>query len=81
MKHAVQLTRLKKQMAGATPQIDAALVHELIHDLDLLLHHYRQLWTRRNRLGGLEQSVSKLVRLRGEYVVLAAKLSEAEVQG
>ncbi|MEK3687543.1 glycoside hydrolase family 20 zincin-like fold domain-containing protein [Paenibacillus sp. FSL R10-2736] len=81
VKHAVQLTRLKKQMAGATPQIDAALVQELIHDLDLLLHHYRQLWTRRNRLGGLEQSVSKLVRLRGEYVALAAKLSEAEVQG
>lgn len=76
VRHAVQLTRLKQQLAGAVQTIDAALVEAQIQDLDLLLHRYRQLWTRRNRLGGLEQSVSKLVRLRGEYATLAAKLKD-----
>ncbi|QUL55869.1 family 20 glycosylhydrolase [Paenibacillus tritici] len=80
VKHAVKLTRLKHQLAGDPPQLDAALIQEQIHDLDLLLHQYRQLWTQRNRLGGLEQSVSKLVRLRGEYAALAAKLSGAAVE-
>lgn len=51
-----------------------------MQDLDLLLHQYRQLWTRRNRPGGLERSVSKLVRLREEYAALAAKLSGAAVE-
>ena len=80
VKHAVQLTRLKQQLAAADSLPQAALVEALIHDLDLLLHQYRQLWTRRNRPGGLERSVSKLVRLRGEYAALAAKLSGAAVE-
>lgn len=80
VKHAVQLTRLKQQLAAADSQPQAAQVQALIHDLDLLLHQYRQLWTRRNRPGGLERSVSKLVRLRGEYTALAAKLSGAAVE-
>lgn len=80
VKHAVQLTRLKKQLAGTQGELTAALVQAQIHDLDLLLHQYRQLWTRRNRLGGLEQSVSKLLRLRSEYTSLAAKLTETAAQ-
>jgi hypothetical protein len=76
VKHAVQLTRLKKQLAGSPSVLVAPQVQALIHDLDLLLHHYRQLWTRRNRLGGLEQSITKLLRLRGEYAALAVRLTE-----
>lgn len=39
-------------------------------EMSMLLHSYRQLWNRRNRPGGLEQSLSKLVRLRSEYEAL-----------
>ncbi|WNS41290.1 glycoside hydrolase family 20 zincin-like fold domain-containing protein [Paenibacillus sp. MMS20-IR301] len=80
VKHALQLTRLKQQLAGADRSSLAALVQAQLHDLDVLLHQYRQLWTRRNRLGGLTQSVSRLVRLRGEYAALAAGLAEAAAE-
>ncbi|MFD2875302.1 glycoside hydrolase family 20 zincin-like fold domain-containing protein [Paenibacillus rhizoplanae] len=80
VRHAVQLTRLKQQLAGRDPQLEAPQVQALMQDLDLLLHQYRQLWTRRNRPGGLERSISKLVRLRGEYADLAAKLGAAAVR-
>ncbi|MBW4084414.1 family 20 glycosylhydrolase [Paenibacillus sp. S150] len=75
VKHAVKLARIKKQLAGGSGSLDAALIRRQIKDLDLLLHHYRQLWLQRNRPGGLEQSVSKLVRLRAEYTGLAAELA------
>lgn len=39
-------------------------------EMSMLLHNYRQLWNPRNRPGGLEQSLSKLVRLRSEYEAL-----------
>lgn len=78
VKHAVQLGRIKQLLAAGPAGIDPALVDHQIHDLDLLLHHYRQLWTRRNRLGGLEKSVAKLLRLRGEYTQLAAQLSGSQ---
>lgn len=74
VKHAVQLGRMKKQLADAPETLDPGVVHKQINDLDILLHHFRQLWTRRNRLGGLEQSISKLIRLRGEYEALASSL-------
>ncbi|WP_340021533.1 family 20 glycosylhydrolase [Paenibacillus sp. FSL K6-1096] len=80
VKHAIGLARLKRQLAGAGAPPEAVQVQALIHDLDLLLHQYRQLWTRRNRPGGLAASVSKLVRLRGEYAALAAELAEAAAQ-
>lgn len=80
VKHAIGLARLKRQLVSAARRPEAAEVQALIHDLDLLLHQYRQLWTRRNRPGGLGQSVSKLDRLRGEYAALAAKLSGAAVE-
>lgn len=78
VKHAVQLGRIKQLLAAEPAGIDPVLVDHQIHDLDLLLHQYRQLWTRRNRLGGLEKSVAKLLRLRGEYAQLAAQLSGSQ---
>ncbi|MGN7763060.1 beta-N-acetylhexosaminidase [Paenibacillus sp. 22594] len=75
VQHAVQLARIKKHLAQDASPLDPALIHRQIKDLDLLLHHYRQLWIQRNRPGGLEQSVSKLVRLRSEYIGLAAELT------
>ncbi|MNC48637.1 hypothetical protein D3C75_977670 [compost metagenome] len=75
VKHAVQLARIKKQLAGGPSTLNPELIHRQIKDLDLLLHHYRQLWIQRNRTGGLEQSVSKLLRLRAEYTSLAAELT------
>ncbi|WP_379154387.1 family 20 glycosylhydrolase [Paenibacillus sp. sgz5001063] len=74
VQHAVQLARIKKQLAKGDKLLDPALIQRQIKDLDLLLHHYRQLWIQRNRPGGLEQSVSKLVRLRSEYITLAKEL-------
>ncbi|CAH1215706.1 hypothetical protein PAECIP111892_04162 [Paenibacillus auburnensis] len=70
VKHALYLGRLKLQLSASPDQVDLARVKGLIKDLDLLLHSYRQLWTRRNRAGGLEQSISKLLRLRSEYEAL-----------
>ncbi|OKP94552.1 family 20 glycosylhydrolase [Paenibacillus sp. P32E] len=75
VQHAVQLARIKKHLAQGAGPLDPSLIHRQIKDLDLLLHHYRQLWIQRNRPGGLEQSVSKLVRLRSEYIGLAAELT------
>ncbi|OKP97099.1 family 20 glycosylhydrolase [Paenibacillus sp. P46E] len=75
VQHAVRLARIKKHLAQGTGPLDPSLIHRQIKDLDLLLHHYRQLWIQRNRPGGLEQSVSKLVRLRSEYIGLAAELT------
>lgn len=75
VKHAVQLARIKKQLADGPGTLQPELIHRQIKDLDILLHHYRQLWLQRNRPGGLEQSVSKLVRLRAEYTRLAAELT------
>lgn len=80
VRHAVRLARLKQQLAESVPRPEAVEVQALIHDLDLLLHQYRKLWTCRNRPGGLAQSVSKLVRLRGEYEVLLAELGETAIQ-
>lgn len=70
VKHALQLGRLKLQLAASPEEVDPSLLQGQIKDLGLLLHRYRQLWTRRNRAGGLEQSVSKLLRLRSEYEAL-----------
>lgn len=75
VKHAVQLGRIKKQLSASPSEIDPLLIHQQINDLDLLLHHYRQLWIRRNRSGGLEKSVRSLLRLRSEYMLLAEQLS------
>ncbi|MNW58734.1 hypothetical protein D3C74_366160 [compost metagenome] len=77
VKHAVQLARIKKQLADRPSTLQPELIHRQIKDLDILLHHYRQLWVQRNRTGGLAQSVSKLVRLRAEYTRLAAELIDS----
>ncbi|NUU63474.1 beta-N-acetylhexosaminidase [Paenibacillus agri] len=74
--HAVQLGRLKLQLAAGRDQVDRGLLAAQIHDLDLLLHEYRLLWTERNRPGGLALSTAKLVRLRGQYAALASDLAE-----
>lgn len=79
VQHAIQLGRIKLLLAADPKTLDAALIHRQIKDLDILLHHYRQLWLQRNRLGGLEHSVSRLVRLRGEYSRLAAGLTAPKV--
>ncbi|WP_195724182.1 family 20 glycosylhydrolase [Paenibacillus monticola] len=75
VKHAIQLGRIKRMLASEPQLIDPLFITEQIKDLDLLLHQYRQLWTERNRLGGLEQSTSKLIRLRSQYENLTAILS------
>ena len=75
IQHAVQLGRIKLQLASTPDQINPQLITEQIKDLDILLHHYRLLWKERNRLGGLEQSTSKLLRLRSQYEALAANHS------
>jgi hexosaminidase len=72
IKHAIRLGRIKRQLAHTPGQPDAAVLSEQIQDLDILLHQYRLLWTERNRPGGLAQSVSKLLSLRGEYEALLA---------
>lgn len=77
VKHAVQLGRIKLQLASEPDQINPQFINEQIKDLDLLLHHYRLLWQERNRLGGLEQSISRLLRLRSQYEALAANHSES----
>ncbi|CAM4481405.1 family 20 glycosylhydrolase [Paenibacillus typhae] len=76
LKHAVQLARIKLQLAGEPDALNPAVIRRMIKDLDLLIHEYRGLWTRRNRPGGLEQSVSRLLRLRGEYEALLHSLPE-----
>lgn len=75
VKHAVQLGRIKLQLTSAPDSLDPALITKQINDLDVLLHQYRLLWTERNRLGGLEQSISKLQRLRSQYEALKSELS------
>ncbi|HBS44527.1 MAG TPA: hypothetical protein DEA91_08885, partial [Paenibacillus sp.] len=60
VKHAVQLGRIKLQLASAPDSIDPNLITEQINDLNVLLHQYRLLWTERNRLGGLDQSIWRL---------------------
>ncbi|WP_042197890.1 beta-N-acetylhexosaminidase [Paenibacillus camerounensis] len=76
VKHAVQLARIKLQLAGATEPPGPAVIRRQIHDLELLLHGYRGLWTRRNRPGGLPQSISRLLRLKEEYEALLLSLTE-----
>jgi hypothetical protein len=73
VKHAVQLGRIKLQLASAPDSIDPNLITEQINDLNVLLHQYRLLWTERNRLGGLDQSIWRLLRLRGQYEALKSK--------
>jgi hexosaminidase len=75
VKHAVQLGRIKLQLASAPDSIDPKLITRQVNDLDVLLHQYRLLWTERNRLGGLDQSIWRLVRLRGQYEALQSQLS------
>lgn len=77
VKHATQLGRIKLQLASAPDSIDPEQITKQIQDLDVLLHHYRLLWTERNRLGGLEHSISRLQRLRGQYVTLKSELSNS----
>ena len=74
VKHAVQLGRIKQQLAAEPGELDPDQIKQQLRDLDLLLHRYRQVWNRRDRPGGLEQSVSKLLRLRGEYDALLQSL-------
>lgn len=78
IQHAVQLGRIKLQLASTPNQIKPQFITEQIKDLDVLLHHYRLLWKERNRLGGLEQSISRLLRLRSQYEALAVNRSQSE---
>ncbi|MDH6372029.1 hexosaminidase [Paenibacillus sp. PastF-3] len=73
VKHAVQLGRIKLQLASAPDTIDPNLITEQINDLNVLLHQYRLLWTERNRPGGLDQSIWRLIRLRGQYEALKSE--------
>lgn len=43
----------------------AALRDELVH----IEHQYRAQWLARNRYGGLEDSIARLVKLRGDYLM------------
>ncbi|MDQ0193945.1 beta-N-acetylhexosaminidase [Paenibacillus wynnii] len=70
VKHAIKLGSIKRQLALTPGQLDRKILSEQIQDLDVLLHHYRLIWSERNRMGGLEQSVSKLLSLRKEYQAL-----------
>lgn len=72
LKHAVQLGRIKVQLA-ASDSIDPAIITQQINDLDVLIHQYRQVWSERNRLGGFTQSIWRLERLRGQYQALQSK--------
>ncbi|WP_187355146.1 beta-N-acetylhexosaminidase [Paenibacillus tengchongensis] len=76
VKHAVSLARLKRLLEHDAGALDSGMIERQIHDLDLLLHHYRACWSRRNRPGGLERSTAQLLRLRGEYTALGQKLKE-----
>ena len=67
VKHAIQLGKIKLQMAHKSGQIDEDLLMEQIQDLNVLLHDFRLLWSRRNRIGGFDKSISKLLTLRQEY--------------
>ncbi|WP_410510942.1 family 20 glycosylhydrolase [Paenibacillus sp. BR2-3] len=70
VKHAITLGTIKRQLVNTPGQVDRVILSEQIQDLDVLLHDYRLLWSERNRMGGLEQSVSKLLSLRQEYQAL-----------
>ncbi|MFD1772721.1 beta-N-acetylhexosaminidase [Paenibacillus rhizophilus] len=74
VKHSIRLAFLKRRLAANDP-LSPAEIGELKQDLDLLLLQYRLLWCERNRMGGLEQSVSRLVRLRGQYEALESVLA------
>lgn len=74
VRHAVRLGLLKRGLAGQPGPALAREAEVLAHDLDGLLHEYRQLWLSRNRLGGLDKSVSRLLRLRREYAAFAASV-------
>lgn len=76
VKHAVQLARIKLQLAEEPAALDPAVIRRQIKDLDLLLHEYRGLWICRNRPGGLDQSISRLLRLREDYTALLQTLPE-----
>ncbi|OMF88868.1 glycoside hydrolase family 20 zincin-like fold domain-containing protein [Paenibacillus sp. FSL R7-0273] len=76
VKHAVQLARIKLKLAGAPDTLDPAVIRRQISDLELLLHEYRTLWIRRNRPGGLTQSVSRLLSLKTDYEALLLSLTE-----
>lgn len=75
VKHAIQLGRIKLQLRAAPDSIDPEQITKQIQDLDVLLHHYRLLWTKRNRFGGLERSISRLQRLRKQYESLKSEIS------
>ncbi|WP_379132252.1 glycoside hydrolase family 20 zincin-like fold domain-containing protein [Paenibacillus sp. sgz500958] len=78
VKHAIKLGMIKRQLSLTPGNADTAELQAQIADLDILLHNYRLLWTERNRMGGLEQSVSKLLSLRQQYKdLLASCLTEA----
>lgn len=70
VKHAIKLGKIKRQLVLTPGQVAQHILLEQIQDLDVLLHDYRLLWLERNRMGGLEQSVSKLLTLRQEYQAL-----------
>ncbi|KGE19223.1 beta-N-acetylhexosaminidase [Paenibacillus wynnii] len=70
VKHAIKLGFIKRQLVLTPGQVDKKILSEQIQDLDVLLHRYRLIWSERNRMGGLEQSVSKLLSLRQEYQTL-----------
>jgi len=70
VEHAIKLGKIKRQLVITPGKADKEVLHEQIQDLDVLLHNYRLLWLERNRMGGLEQSASRLVALRQEYQAL-----------
>lgn len=72
VKYAIALGKIKCKLAQNPGHADPAVLQEQIQDLDILLHDYRLLWLERNRIGGLEQSVARLLALRAEYKALLA---------
>jgi hexosaminidase len=68
LRHAARLGRERFATAGlATHEIPPAERRRLAEELDGLMAEYRRLWAARSRPGGLQDSVGRMLALKGSY--------------
>ncbi|MDD4495155.1 MAG: family 20 glycosylhydrolase [Eubacteriales bacterium] len=75
--HGTKLVKLKINLRQKNPnEISEEVLTEMIGDISRIIEKHTELWLRRNRQGGLEESNMILKRLKNQYRSILSKLKK-----
>lgn len=67
MLHGIRLTQIRLEHGLSIQEFPGEIKRSLQRELEELIQHYRQIWLKRNREGGLDDSVKRLEELLEAY--------------